>query len=94
MYFFFEAALIVVKKNTVAIVLHMIQHMTMHRSYSVTIASVCLSGVYVLIPLFFTSVSIIVQNGAVTQKDSLNDEEFEPYLNTQARQVIWASHLQ
>uniref|UniRef100_A0A8C5CCX3 Uncharacterized protein n=1 Tax=Gadus morhua TaxID=8049 RepID=A0A8C5CCX3_GADMO len=28
-----------------------------------------------------------VQNGAVTQKDSLNDDEFEPYLNTQARQV-------
>ncbi|KAG7258942.1 hypothetical protein CRUP_019976 [Coryphaenoides rupestris] len=27
-----------------------------------------------------------VQNGAVTQKDSLNDDEFEPYLNTQARQ--------
>lgn len=32
--------------------------------------------------LFFT-----VQNGAVTQKDTLNDDEFEPYLNTQARQV-------
>lgn len=28
-----------------------------------------------------------VQNGAVTQKDTLNDDEFEPYLNTQARQV-------
>uniref|UniRef100_A0A3P8UV84 YTH domain-containing family protein n=1 Tax=Cynoglossus semilaevis TaxID=244447 RepID=A0A3P8UV84_CYNSE len=27
-----------------------------------------------------------VQNGAVTQKDTLNDDEFEPYLNTQARQ--------
>ncbi|KAJ7989236.1 hypothetical protein DPEC_G00317400 [Dallia pectoralis] len=27
-----------------------------------------------------------VQNGAVTQKDNLNDDEFEPYLNTQARQ--------
>ncbi|XP_028842595.1 YTH domain-containing family protein 2 [Denticeps clupeoides] len=27
-----------------------------------------------------------VQNGAVTQKDSLNDDEFEPYLNTQSRQ--------
>ncbi|KAI1895075.1 hypothetical protein AGOR_G00102540 [Albula goreensis] len=27
-----------------------------------------------------------VQNGAVNQKDSLNDDEFEPYLNTQARQ--------
>lgn len=33
--------------------------------------------------LFFFS----VQNGAVTQKDTLNDDEFEPYLNTQARQV-------
>lgn len=33
------------------------------------------------------SVSISVQNGAVTQKDTLNDDEFEPYLNTQARQV-------
>lgn len=29
----------------------------------------------------------IVQNGAVTQKDTLNDDEFEPYLSTQARQV-------
>lgn len=28
-----------------------------------------------------------VQNGAVTQKDTLNDDEFEPYLSTQARQV-------
>lgn len=28
-----------------------------------------------------------MQNGAVTQKDTLNDDEFEPYLNTQARQV-------
>nr|XP_015204709.1 PREDICTED: YTH domain-containing family protein 2 isoform X1 [Lepisosteus oculatus] len=27
-----------------------------------------------------------VQNGAVNQKDTLNDDEFEPYLNTQARQ--------
>uniref|UniRef100_H3DIQ7 YTH domain-containing family protein n=1 Tax=Tetraodon nigroviridis TaxID=99883 RepID=H3DIQ7_TETNG len=27
-----------------------------------------------------------VQNGAVTQKDTLNDDEFEPYLSTQARQ--------
>uniref|UniRef100_A0A3B3S729 YTH domain-containing family protein n=1 Tax=Paramormyrops kingsleyae TaxID=1676925 RepID=A0A3B3S729_9TELE len=27
-----------------------------------------------------------VQNGAVNQKDALNDDEFEPYLNTQARQ--------
>uniref|UniRef100_A0A6Q2X8F6 YTH domain-containing family protein n=1 Tax=Esox lucius TaxID=8010 RepID=A0A6Q2X8F6_ESOLU len=27
-----------------------------------------------------------IQNGAVTQKDTLNDDEFEPYLNTQARQ--------
>uniref|UniRef100_A0A667Z7V3 YTH domain-containing family protein n=1 Tax=Myripristis murdjan TaxID=586833 RepID=A0A667Z7V3_9TELE len=27
-----------------------------------------------------------LQNGAVTQKDTLNDDEFEPYLNTQARQ--------
>uniref|UniRef100_A0A8C6U577 YTH domain-containing family protein n=1 Tax=Neogobius melanostomus TaxID=47308 RepID=A0A8C6U577_9GOBI len=27
-----------------------------------------------------------MQNGAVSQKDSLNDDEFEPYLNTQARQ--------
>ncbi|XP_064784699.1 YTH domain-containing family protein 2-like [Oncorhynchus masou masou] len=27
-----------------------------------------------------------VQNGAVTQKDTLNDDEFEPYLNPQARQ--------
>ncbi|CAL1576384.1 unnamed protein product [Knipowitschia caucasica] len=27
-----------------------------------------------------------VQNGAVTQKDTLNDDDFEPYLNTQARQ--------
>lgn len=29
----------------------------------------------------------LVQNGAVTQKDTLNDDEFEPYLSTQARQV-------
>lgn len=28
-----------------------------------------------------------MQNGAVNQKDALNDDEFEPYLNTQARQV-------
>lgn len=28
-----------------------------------------------------------VQNGTVTQKDTLNDDEFEPYLNTQTRQV-------
>ncbi|XP_035466081.1 YTH domain-containing family protein 2 isoform X1 [Scophthalmus maximus] len=28
----------------------------------------------------------LLQNGAVTQKDTLNDDEFEPYLNTQARQ--------
>ncbi|CAG10435.1 unnamed protein product [Tetraodon nigroviridis] len=28
----------------------------------------------------------LVQNGAVTQKDTLNDDEFEPYLSTQARQ--------
>ncbi|XP_016353987.1 YTH domain-containing family protein 2-like [Sinocyclocheilus anshuiensis] len=27
-----------------------------------------------------------VQNGAVTQKDTLNDDEFEPYLNAQPRQ--------
>ncbi|XP_076151653.1 YTH domain-containing family protein 2 [Alosa pseudoharengus] len=27
-----------------------------------------------------------VQNGTVTQKDTLNDDEFEPYLNTQTRQ--------
>ncbi|MGH0139584.1 UNVERIFIED_CONTAM: hypothetical protein FKN15_043063 [Acipenser sinensis] len=27
-----------------------------------------------------------VQNGAVNQKDTLNDDEFEPYLNSQARQ--------
>ena len=33
------------------------------------------------------SSSLPVQNGAVTQKDTLNDDEFEPYLNTQARQV-------
>lgn len=33
------------------------------------------------------SLPLLVQNGAVTQKDTLNDDEFEPYLNTQARQV-------
>lgn len=43
--------------------------------------------------LIFTSVLFAVQNGAVTQKDSLNDDEFEPYLNTQARQVSVASPL-
>lgn len=35
----------------------------------------------------FFSLLLLVQNGAVTQKDTLNDDEFEPYLNTQARQV-------
>lgn len=33
------------------------------------------------------SALFLVQNGAVTQKDTLNDDEFEPYLSTQARQV-------
>lgn len=36
---------------------------------------------------------IPVQNGAVTQKDTLNDDEFEPYLNAQPRQVGLASAL-
>lgn len=34
-----------------------------------------------------------VQNGAVTQKDTLNDDEFEPYLNAQPRQVGLVSEL-
>ncbi len=45
----------------------------------------CHTNLYAL----FTSAlfSFSVQNGAVTQKDTLNDDEFEPYLNNQARQV-------
>ena len=39
------------------------------------------------ITVYIGVVFFSVQNGAVTQKDTLNDDEFEPYLNTQARQV-------
>uniref|UniRef100_A0A672PVG7 Uncharacterized protein n=1 Tax=Sinocyclocheilus grahami TaxID=75366 RepID=A0A672PVG7_SINGR len=39
------------------------------------------------------TMTLFLQNGAVTQKDTLNDDEFEPYLNAQPRQVGLVSEL-
>lgn len=39
-----------------------------------------------------SSFRLSVQNGAVAQKETLNDDEFEPYLNAQPRQVGPVTH--